>query len=174
MCLPDFIKIEQVSEDKTLTGYRNWRNLISGSLNLHSSNQNYIWLPEGEKTEVKDNNSGYYSYNNYNNYYNYYYHYYNYYNNNYYNYNYNNYYYIAGIIKQYGKVAIHNTGYRSEYAKIDTLFKIRFSDAEGSDNFLRWINEVFNPRIEAIAEYYKCKTMNWQDFIESNKNKTDG
>ena len=84
-------------------------------------------------------------------------------------YNYNNY-HLSGIIHQYGKVAIHKIGYRSEYAIIDSLFKIRESDAQGSKEFLEWIKK-FNQKIDRIAEYYKCKTINWQDFVDSNDEK---
>ena len=84
-------------------------------------------------------------------------------------YYYNNYYYIAGIIKQYGRVAIHKDGQRSEYAVIDTLFNIRESDAKGPKKFLGWIKE-FNLTISNLSLKYECKIVSWQDFREQNKN----
>jgi hypothetical protein len=180
MCLPDFVEFNKINESITLIGYRDWRNLIKDSLILESENQTYKWSKIEGPHEVKQENSGIYSYNyNYNsynnNYYNNNYNYknYNYYykNNNYnyknYNYNYNSY-NLSGIIKQWGKVAIHKTGYRSEYAKIDILFSIRESDAQGTKEFLDWI-KIFNKRIEQVAEKYECKVMAYQDFIESEK-----
>jgi len=176
MCLPDFVEFNKINESITLIGYRDWRNLIKDSLILESENQKYKWSKIEGPHEVKQENSGIYSYNynnkNYKNY-NYYY------NNNNYNYNYKNYYYyynsnnhknynLSGIIKQWGKVAIHKTGYRSEYAKIDTLFSIRELDAQGIKEFLDWI-KIFNARIEQIAEKYECKVVAYQDFIESEK-----
>jgi hypothetical protein len=174
MCLPDFVEFDNVIESEALIGYRSWRNGIKDSLILESENQKYKWSKIEGPHEVKQENSGIYNYNYYNyNYYNY-----NYYNNNYnyknynyknYNYkNYNNSYNLSGIIKQWGKVAIHKTGYRSEYAKIDTLFSIRELDAQGIKEFLDWI-KIFNARIEQIAEKYECKVMAYQDFIESEK-----
>lgn len=68
-----------------------------------------------------------------------------------YNIDYRNYYYIGGIIKQYGRVAIHKIGQRSEYAKINTLFTIRKSDASGQKEFLDWI-DIFNQKVEDIAK----------------------
>jgi len=182
MCLPDFIEFKQIDESNSLIGYRNWRNLVENSLILKSENQNYEWNKLEGPHEVKPENSGIYSYNNYNNYYNYYYNY-----NNYYydhNYNYNNYYdhnhdhnnyynynnniYLNGIINQWGKVAIHKLGYRSEYAKINTLFSIRELDMKGPKEFQNWI-KIFNERINQIAEKYECKIISWQDFKELNK-----
>ena len=162
MCLPYFERFDNISEDDPLIGYRNWRLPISNPITLISENQKYDWIKviEGPH-EVKDSNSGIYAYNNYyNNDYNYY----------NYNYSYNyNYYYncynIAGIIKQWGKVAIHKIGQRSEYAKIDTLFTIRESDAKGPKKFLDWIKN-FNPVIEKLAKKYECKTISRQDFNE--------
>jgi hypothetical protein len=182
MCLSNFIEFDNVIESEALIGYRDWRNLIKDSLILESENQKYKWSKIEGPHEVKQENSGIYSYNynsyNYNSYnynsHNYYYYYNNYYNNNYNSYNYNyenynyNYYNLSGIIKQWGKVAIHKTGYRSEYAKIDTLFSIRELDAQGIKEFLDWI-KIFNARIEQIAEKYECKVMAYQDFIESEK-----
>jgi len=167
MCLPNFIEFDNVIESEVLIGYRDWRNLIKDSLILESENQTYKWSKIEGPHEVKQENSGIYSYNYNNNYNN------NHYNNNNYNYNYyyknyNNYYNLSGIIKQWGKVAIHKTGYRSEYAKIDTLFSIRELDAQGIKEFLDWI-KIFNARIEQIAEKYECKVVAYQDFIESEK-----
>ena len=124
------------------------------NLNLKSTDQNYIWkfILDGPHT-ILDKNSGLYSYNNYYNYY--------------YNYNYN-YYNIGGIILLYGKVAIHMTGYRSEYAKIKTLFTIRESDAKGPKKFLNWI-KIFNSKIEEVAKLYQVDTKYWQDFIDEQK-----
>jgi hypothetical protein len=175
MCLPDFVEFRQVDRDNPIKGYRNWNNKIEDSNDLESINQKYIWMSDSfGPHEVLESNSGIYSYNyyynyynnynnNYNNYYNYYY------NNNYYNNNYNNnYYYIGGIIFQWGKVAIHKTGYRSEYAQIDTLFSIRESDAKGPKKFLDWI-KTFNQRINNIAQKYNCKVISWQDFKEGKQ-----
>ena len=182
MCLPNFIQMKNLSQDKAVTGYRNWKVKINEDNNLKSEYIDYIWITELTSHEVREENSGIYSYCNYNyynnynnnyynnNYYNNYYNYnynnnYNNYNNNYYN---NNYYNISGIIKQFGKIAIHKIGYRSEYAIIDSLFTIRESDAKGDNQFINWIKE-FNKRIEAIAMIYNCKTIYYQDFIESMK-----
>ena len=173
MCLPDFQEFKQVLKKDAITGYRNWLLPIretGGHITLlRSVNQSFIYDKRNGcgRHKVTEDNSGIYAYNynnyhnnNYNNYYydnnnNYYYHN----NNNYYYY----YYYVAGIIKQYGKVAIHLTGQRSEYAIIDTLFTIRKSDAIGPPDFLNWI-DIFNSRIEKLADYYNCKTINYQDF----------
>ena len=181
MCLPDFIEFKNLSQDEAVTGYRNWKVKINEDNNLKSEYIDYIWITELTSHEVREENSGIYSYCNYKynncNYYNYNnynynykynnYNYYNYYSNNYYN---NNYYYyiISGIIKQFGKIAIHKIGYRSEYAIIDSLFTIRESDAKGDNQFINCIKE-FNKRIEAIAMIYNCKTIYYQDFIESMK-----
>ena len=177
MCLPDFIEFKQVDKSSPLTGYRSQRRKISDDrLIISSLNQRYDWkkLEGPHKVELID--SGIYSYNNNykNNSYNYYYYnnYYNsYYNNynNYYNKNYSyNYYCLFGIINQWGKVAIHKDGYRSEYAKIDTLFNIRESDAEGTKEFLNWIKQ-FNDLIRLLAIEYECKVISWQDYKEMNK-----
>ena len=160
MCLPNFIQMKNLSQDKAVTGYRNWKVKINEDNNLKSEYIDYIWITELTSHEVREENSGIYSYCNYN------------YNNNYNNYNNNynnnNYYNISGIIKQFGKIAIHKIGYRSEYAIIDSLFTIRESDAKGDNQFINWIKE-FNKRIEAIAMIYNCKTIYYQDFIESMK-----
>jgi len=155
MCLPDFIEMKNLSQDEAVTGYRNWKVKINEDNNLKSEYIDYIWITELTSHEVREENSGIYSYCSYNNY-----------NYNYYNY-YNNY-NISGIIKQFGKIAIHKIGYRSEYAIIDSLFTIRESDAKGDNQFINWIKE-FNKRIEAIAMIYNCKTIYYQDFIESMK-----
>ena len=175
MCLPDFIEFKNLSQDEAVTGYRNWKVKINeDDKKLKSECRDYTWSIKLISHKVERENSGIYSYYNNNN--NYYYYnnnnYYNYYNNNYYNYYYynNNYYYyiISGIIKQFGKIAIHKIGYRSEYAIIDSLFTIRESDAKGDNRFISWIKE-FNKKIEEIAKVYNCKTINYQDFIESMK-----
>ena len=153
MCLPDFIEFKQVSKFRPMTGYRNWNNPRE-TLNLKAQNFDYIWSsPIDGPNKVEDKDSGLYAYNyNYNN-------------------NYNLYNYIGGIIKQWGKVAIHKDGQRSEYAKVSLLFTIRDSDAKGPDEFIKWIKEVFNPYVKEIAKKYKCKTQHWQDFIEEMKAK---
>ena len=154
MCLPDFVKFKQIEKDTALTGYKIWRNVKKeDNLTLLSEYMTYEWKEIEGPHEVLEENSGIYSYNNYN-----------YYNNYYYNYHY----YISGIIKQYGKVAIHKTGYRSEFAIIDTIFSIRESDAKGSKEFLDWIKK-FNNKIEKIAQIYKCKTISYQNFLDENK-----
>ncbi len=177
MCLPDFIKFDQVAEDTPLIGYRIWRNKIkANSLILKSENRNYDWSKIEGPHEIKAENSGIYAYNYYNNnnynYNNYYYNnYYNYYNNyNYYNYFFNNNYNLFGIINQWGKVALHKIGQRSEYAKIKTLFTIRESDASGPEEFIKWIDKS-NSHIKEIASTYDTDTISWQDFIELNSNK---
>ena len=168
MCLPDFVEFKRITKANAITGYRNWRLQIKDST-LMSTNQDFIWIPgKIGRHLVKQENSGVYSYNynyyynnnNNNNYYN------NYYNN--YNYYYNYNYYIGGIVKQYGKAAIHKSGYRSEYAIIDTLFTIRRLDAQGPKEFLDWIDK-FNNQIEEVAEKFKSKTTHYQDFTESIK-----
>ncbi len=170
MCLPDFERFETFLKKNAVTGYRNWKNPIK-TLDLKSESRDYLWLPRGERHKITDKNSGIYSYNN--NYYNNYY-YNNYYNNNnnnnnnYNNYKYYNNYYISGIVLQYGKVAIHKTGYRSEYVKVSSLFTIRESDAKGDDKFINWIKE-FNIHIGEVAKRYKVNTIHWQDFADSNK-----
>jgi hypothetical protein len=168
MCLPDFTEFKQIKKENSIIGYRHWIN-NNNSLELKSINQNYIWTPKIVSHKVLNQNSGIYSYkdcnysyNNYNNYYSYY-------NNCYYS-NYNNCYYIGGIIKQYGKVAIHQSGYRSQYAIIDKLFTIRESDAKGPKIFLDWIVR-FNEHINEIAQYYKCSTtIHLQDFLKVKLN----
>ncbi len=183
MCLPDFIELKDIKEEDAIVGYRNWRTQIQDGEVLISENQDYIWPFNLVSHKVTEENSGIYSYNNYYNYYNYnnynnnynyynynYYYYSNYYNNNYYNNNYYNYYNIAGIIKQFGKVAIHKIGYRSEYAKVDTLFLISELDVKGTKEFLNWI-KIFNNKIIKIAERYGAKTLYYQDFVESQEHK---
>jgi hypothetical protein len=169
MCLPNFIEYKEVLESNPIIGYRSWQNSYS-KLDLKSLHQNYIWKAIEGPHLVLERDSGIYSYN----YYCYNYYYYNYYYNEYYNrynrYNNNYNYIIGGIIHQWGKVAVHENGYRSEYAKIIKLFTIRKSDAEGPENFLDWIDR-FNKIIESIAEKYNCTTISWQDFLESQKTK---
>jgi hypothetical protein len=186
VCLPDFKRFEQIDENNPLTGYRVWRIEIKNPTNLISENLNYRWIRiiEGPH-EIKETDSGIYSYNNRYNYFDKYYNNDNNYsynddndNNNYtynkhnryyncnYNYNYNyknSYYYIVGIIHQWGRVAIHERKCRSEYAKIITLFTIREIDAEGSMEFTNWIRE-FNEMISKLANKYEANTMHWQDF----------
>jgi hypothetical protein len=183
MCLPDFKRFEKIKESEALIGYRNWRLSGINPTTLISEYQDYRWnkIIEGPHI-VKYNDSGIYAYNN-NNDYNYNYNndynynnsdhdnnnYYNYNNNNNYNeYNYNYYYnYILyGVIKQYGRVAIHEVGQRSQYAEIKTLFTIRELDATGPKEFLDWIKFDFNPIIIELSKKYKCKTQHLQDFIE--------
>ena len=153
MCLPNFIETKDIPISEPLIGYRTWRNQIKGNpLILISENQNYIWSKLEGPHEVKEIDSGIYAYNN--NYYNY-------------NNNYNNY-YISGIILQYGRTAIHRDGQRSEYARMKTLFLIKESDTEGSEESIIWIKE-FNKRINDLALVYECDTITWQDFKESTK-----
>jgi hypothetical protein len=174
MCLPDFKEFKQIEKNNPLVGYQVWKNKIKDSNILVSPLQDYEWKNQIEGPyEVLDSNSGIDAYNNNNNY-NYYYYNNNNYNNNYYNYYYYhyhyynyNYYYIAGIIHQYGKTAIHLIGQRSEYVKIDTLFSIRKLDAEGPKEFLDWI-DIFNKRVDDIANRYQAKVISWQDFNESH------
>ncbi len=177
MCLPNLIENRIININTPIVGYRNWLLPINNGELLKSLNQNYEWnqIIEGPH-EVLESNSGIYSYNNNNYYNNYYYNYgcnnnyYNYYdynygcNNNYYNYYYN----IGGIIHQWGNVAIHKNGYRSEYAKIVKLFSIRESDAKGPIKFINWIKQ-FNKRIDELSKKYECEVISWQDFIESDK-----
>lgn len=169
MCLPNFVEFKQIEESNPVIGYRSWKIWIENPYILRSESRNYnqAKVIEGPH-EVLENNSGIYSYNNNN------YNYYNNYNNNNNNYNYyysynNNYnYYIGGIIHQYGKVAFHETGYRSEYAKVITLFTIRELDATGPPEFLGWIKK-FNIIIKTLAEKYQANTIHYQDFIEGQK-----
>ena len=153
MCLPDFVKFAQIEESDPITGYRIWRDQIKdNSLILKSELVDYKWLNKIQgPIKVLEENSGIYAYIYY------------------YNKNNNNY-YIGGIIKQYGKVAIHKTGYRSEYAIIDTLFTIRELDAKGPKKFLGWI-KIFNERVNQIADRYQVKTVSYQDFVESQQKK---
>jgi hypothetical protein len=72
---------------------------------------------------------------------------------------------LSGIIKQYGRIAIHKIGQRSEYAKIEDIFTIRESDAKGPEKFIAWISN-FNSHIKSIANRYNANTIHWQDFIE--------
>lgn len=171
MCLPDFVKFENIKQENAVIGYRNWKLEIKSS-KLYSTYRNYEWnkVIDGPH-EVKNSDSGIYSYYNYN---------YRYSNNNYYNsnknnYNYNNRYnynykynHISGIIFQYGKTAIHKEGYRSEYAIIKSFFTIRESDALDSKEFKRWINK-FNKQINDLAIKFNATTIRWQDFVENNK-----
>ncbi len=167
MCLPDFVEFKQIKEENALIGYRNWRLPIKNPTILISENQDYEWhkMIEGPH-EITKQNSGIYAYNYYYNYnYNYYYYYnynYNYYYNYYYNYN------IVGVIKQYGKVGVHQIGQRSEYAKINKLFTIRESDAKGTQEFLDWIKK-FNVIIIELSKKYECEIISWQDFLENEK-----
>jgi hypothetical protein len=133
----------------------NYTNCYNSNYN-NSYNNNY--------TNCYNNNYNYC----YNNYYNKYYNNYN--NNSYsnYYYNYYDYYYHNGIIRQYGRVAIHKVGQRSEYAEVQTLFTIRESDARGDNTFIDWIKE-FNQRVRQLAEFYKAGTQDWQDFLEENQ-----
>lgn len=182
MCLPNFIEFRQIEESSPIIGYRNWKvDIKTNKLELLSEFQNYIYRsPVDGPHEVKDRDSGIYSYcnYNYNNYYNYYddynycnkylnhnHNYYNYKHNKNHNYSHNYYYHINGIIEQFGKVAIHQVGYRSEYAKIKTLFTIRESDATGLDKFLNWIKK-FNSLVSKIAIKYNANVISWQDHIE--------
>lgn len=172
MCLPDFKEFKQIDESSPIIGYRAWRNEIkNSSLILKSEYQEYSWSKFEGPHEVKDKDSGIYAYNNYKNNYNYYNYYYNNYYNNYnYNYFYNYYYYknnynLLGVINQYGKVAIHKEGQRSEYATVKTLFTIRESDMNGPEKFTNWIME-FNLHIIKISKKYNCDTTHWQDFKE--------
>ena len=186
MCLPNFIRFDDVDESTPIIGYRIWRNKITrDNLTLKSEHINYDWPVKPEQHIVTDSDSGIYAYNDYNYNYNYNYNYYNYnnnysynnsynYNNNYnsyynnnYNNNYNNY-KLFGIIKQYGRIAFHKDGQRSEYARIDTIFTIRELDAEGPAKFLDWI-KLFNIKIQNIAYYYKIpNVISWQVFKERN------
>ncbi len=151
MCLPNFKEFKQIDEKDAIIGHRIWRNSINeNELVLRSEYLDHYWKSIEGPHEVREINSGIYAYN------------YNYNYNNYYNYNY------YGIVKQYGKVAIHLTGQRSEYAKIDTLFNIKLSDAKGPKEFLDWI-ELFNDKTDRIAEKYGCKVISYQDFIELKK-----
>jgi hypothetical protein len=175
MCLPDFKEFKQIPENSPLIGYRTWKTSVrDDSYLLKSEFQDYHWNKLEGPHEVLKVNSGIYAYNNYYNYYNnynnynnnYYYYYNN--NNNYYYYYNNNNNYLAGIIHQWGKTAIHSMGQRSEYAKIDTLFSIRKLDAKGPKEFLDW-TKIFNEKINKIAEFYGAKVITWQDFIGINK-----
>jgi len=167
MCLPGFVEFRQIGESSPFIGYRAWKNKLENSLVLISENQDYLWKKIEGPHEIRETNSGIYAYNynsyNYNNYYD------NYYNNNNYRYydnnNYSNY-RISGIITQWGKVAIHKIGQRSEFAKVNTIFKIREQDAKGPKKFLDWI-KLFNRRIISITDKYDAKTISWQDFTES-------
>ena len=189
MCLEGFQEFKTIKKSDAVIGYRIWLlNIKNEDAFLKSASQEFFWNKKQGvgNHKVTKMNSGIYSYNNYNydnydnNYnYNYYYrnynNYYKYYNNNNYNYyeyyyHYNNY-YIIGIIKQWGRVAIHSIGYRSQYASIDTLFTIRKSDASGPQEFLDWIDK-FNQRIEKLAKFHKCKIVTWQDFVEQKKNES--
>ena len=116
---------------------------------IYSYNYNYNYNKNYNYNYYENNNYENYNYNNYNN-------------NDYY-YNYNYYYSIHGIIKQYGKVAIHKSGYRSEYAQIDTLFTIKELNATGSSEFLEWIKK-FNQSVNEQAKFYKAKTIHYQDL----------
>jgi len=176
MCLPNFIEMKQTERENSIIGYRNWGVNINNPISLLSEYQNYEWNPIEGPHEVRGSNSGIYSYNNYNNNNNnnnnnnYYYYNNNHCNYNNYNNNYNDYYYISGIINQWGKVAIHETGYRSEFATVNALFTIREIDAKGPAKFIFWI-KTFNKTIENLAERYNCNTIHYQDYNERNKQK---
>lgn len=148
MCLPDFKRFERIKKENAVTGYRMWILDIKNPSFLKSINTEYFWKNPIGRHKVTEKDSGLYSYNN--------------------NYYHNNNYYILGIIKQYGKVAIHKTGYRSERAYIDTLFTINKTKAQGPKEFLNWIDK-FNALIEEKAKYYKCKTIPYQDFLDNTK-----
>lgn len=160
MCLPNF---ERFVDNETALGIRNWKISIKGEIKLYSEYQDFEWSNPQLGTILTENNSGLYSYN-----YHYYYNNYNYSNYHYYN-NYNNYnnyhyYYISGIIKHFGKIAVHSIGYRSENAEILAFFKIREIDAKGSNDFLNWI-KVFNNRIDELAGKFNVSTLTYQNFF---------
>ena len=164
MCLPDFVEFKRVKKSEPIVGYRVWIVSIKDTLQLMSEAKEYVWQPSVGRHKVLESNSGIYAYNNNYDYYNNYNNNYDYYDNN--NYDNNNYYYyIRGVIHQYGKVAIHQVGQRSEYAKIVTLFTIRESDARGPKEFLDWIR-IFNQKVIGLAKMYKCNTIHYQDFVE--------
>ena len=168
MCLPNFIEFKQVEESSLIVGYRTWKFPINSQLTiLKSQYQDFEWAHSPLITELTESNSGFYSHNNYNHYNNHYNHYYyndyNYYNH--YNNNDYNYYYIRGIVHQYGKVAVHESGYRSECCKIVTLFTIREWNAVGTKN-LDWIKK-FNELVRKIAKSYNATTIHHQDWRES-------
>src|SRR5688572_7186781 len=128
MCLTDFKEFKTIRKSNPLIGYRTWRLTREGV--LLSEYKDYKWKKTIEGPhKVTEKNSGIYAY--------------------YYNYN-NNYNYISGIIQQYGKIAIHSIGQRSSYAKIQTFFTIRKSDAIDPKEFLDWIDK-FNSNIEKLA-----------------------
>ena len=157
MCLPNYIETKIIDESNPMIGYRNWK-LPFRSNKLKSSSVEYEWSEIEGPHIIKEDNSGIYAYSNYNyNYSNYNY------DNNYYA---NNYYNLSGIIKQWGRVAVHESGQRSEYAKIVTLFTIRESDMRGDDKFQSWVID-FNKTIKVVAEQYKCDTISYQDFLDS-------
>ena len=164
MCLPNYIETKIIDESNPMIGHRNWK-LLFKSNKLKSTYIEYEWSEIEGPHIIKEKDSGIYAYSNYN-YYNY--NYYNYYSNNY-NYSnnyYYNYYIIGGIIKQWGRVAVHESGQRSEYAKIVTLFTIRESNMRGDDKFQSWVID-FNKTIKVVAEQYKCDTISYQDFLDS-------
>lgn len=157
MCLPDFQKIIQVDESNPIIGYRVWRLTSRGE--FLSQNQDYFWnkFIEGPHT-ISESDSGIYAYNSNNNYnynnYNY---------NNSYNNNYNNNFnYIAGTILQYGTVAIHKTGQRSEFAKIRLLYTIRESNTIESKKSLDWIKN-FNLQIKDLAKKFDIYTIDYSN-----------
>jgi len=149
MCLPNFQRFEIIRKDNPIVGYRSWYVNIKEP-KLKSTNQDFIWKEKVGPVKVTARNSGFYSYNNNN------------YNNNYNYYNYH----VAGIIHQYGKVAIHEIGYRSQYAKIIKLFTIKESDAKSSPEFIQWISK-FNELIRSFG----IETVHYQDFVESENGK---
>ena len=152
MCLPNFIEFKQVEESSLIVGYRTWKFPINSQLTiLKSQYQDFEWAHSPLITELTESNSGFYSHNNnYNHYYNHYYY---------------NSYYIRGIVHQYGKVAVHESGYRSECCKIVTLFTIREWNAVGTKN-LDWIKK-FNELVRKIAKSYNATTIHHQDWRES-------
>jgi hypothetical protein len=178
------LDIIQLDENQALTGLRSW--YIINSFNdeekkLKSLNRDYIWSTSTKGNPLRENSEGIYSYNNYYNnnynnynynYYNYYYNNYNYNNYNYYynNYNYNNYnnynyYYIIGLISLFGRIFKYKEGYRSEFAKIQSIAIIDNpywlnSKDEKKFNFINHFHKVCNE----ISNNYKIKLINYSEL----------
>jgi hypothetical protein len=182
MCLPNFIRFEEVPETNPITGYRIWR---LKNYRLFSDVTPYEWtrIVEGPH-KVERENSGIYAYSKYTymiddwnpwvyDYccYKYFYDYccHKYYSQKYYSYrsfeDYSKKYRIAGIIHQYGNTAIHENGQRSEYAKIVRLFSIRESDSIKDEGFMDWIRSL-NRGVEALALRFSCEVQSLQNFLE--------
>ena len=166
--------------DEPVIGYRGWciKNIRGDGKELFPLNRHVnipfnkditkaILCPNSDDSHFLEHECGLYSSNyNYNNYY---------YNNYYYDYNcnYDNYYslynyydncnyYIAGKFEHSGKIAHHKLGYRSTYGR--PILLVKLTPKKGLDKKFQEFLEHFNLVIQRTADYYRCETINHEDF----------